>query len=604
MARVQDRSAEIEHKLEFDRPLDEVWTLLCDTGRMHVISSAGFSPYEAEDVVTADGTVERHARKKIGPFTLRWREKMGEWKVRNYLNQIRLFDTGPIRELTVKVVFSEEDGKTVVRGRFLARWSGLTGSALYRLGVLHWMTRQPVKAMKTTMAVYENLDLPVSRVQLQSTSARAESRLAAALERIEAGPYGHGLAHQLGDFLLRADPQSLRRIRPLVLARAWGVPQDQMIETCIAAHKAGVLSLRWVILCPRCRGGKSDRSNLGELPEGAHCSSCNIDFERDFLNNVELVFSPSEWLRSLPAGSYCMMSPAEVPHIKLQETVAPEATLETDLPLPPAQYRIRTVEAGGEILIDHDGRHWTGIVIDGDRISTDPAVSGTRLVVRNTGTAERSVVVENARFSRNRLTLGRLAAIPAFRDLCPEQLLRAGDTAGIGQVAILFSDLQGSTALYEEIGDATAYALVTRHFEFIEAIVRAEGGIIVKTVGDAVMAAFSEAAAALSAALEIQAQIRTFNTGHDQTAISLKLGLHEGPCVAMRAGQTLDFFGTTVNLAARLQSEARGGDIVVSPEIARQAVAAGQLRPGQIAWDRAALSGFSDTVAFARVRPH
>lgn len=57
---------------------------------------------------------------------------------------------------------------------------------------------------------------------------------------------------------------------------------EAAVELCVAAQGAGLLAMRWAILCPRCRGAKSQVTSLHELPRGVHCQSCNIDYERDF----------------------------------------------------------------------------------------------------------------------------------------------------------------------------------------------------------------------------------------------------------------------------------------------------------------------------------
>ena len=187
-----DKSAEIVHELSFDRPVEEVWTLLSDSQRMHAISTAGFSPYEVEDVLTPDGSVERAAVKALGPVKLRWRERMGEWTVHEYFSQVRLFERGPLKELTVHLYFREERGKTTVKGVFFAWWSGLIGTFLYRVGVLRFMTLQPVKAIRKTMAEYENLQLPIPRGELHTVSAKDKQRLSSAMADIDTGPYGNG----------------------------------------------------------------------------------------------------------------------------------------------------------------------------------------------------------------------------------------------------------------------------------------------------------------------------------------------------------------------------------------------------------------------------
>src|SRR5260370_37123652 len=102
--------------------------------------------------------------------------------------------------------------------------------------------------------------------------------------------------------------------------------------------------------------------------------------------------------------------------------------------------------------------------------------------------------------------------MPEFRRLCPEQLLRPGDNADIGWIAIMFTDLKGSTELYDALGDVTAYNLVLDHFAFLLERVERNHGFVVKTVGDAVMAAFSRLDDAVRAALAIQNETTRFNS--------------------------------------------------------------------------------------------
>ncbi len=154
--------------------------------------------------------------------------------------------------------------------------------------------------------------------------------------------------------------------------------------------------------------------------------------------------------------------------------------------------------------------------------------------------------------------------MPAFRRLCPEQLLRPGDDVEIGQVAIVFTDLQGSTKLYDSLGDASAYRLVRDHFAFLSELVTRHHGSIVKTVGDAVMAAFHDPADAVRAVLSIQDEVANFNRGRSDSGIVLKLGLHLGSCIAVTAGGVLDYFGSAVNTAARLEHQCRGGEVIIS----------------------------------------
>src|SRR5690606_37211079 len=127
------------------------------------------------------------------------------------------------------------------------------------------------------------------------------------------------------------------------------------------------------------------------------------------------------------------------------------------------------------------------------------------------------------------LTADRVTALQAFRDLFSDQVLRPGDEVAVRRVTLLFTDLAASTALYGRIGDARAYHLVREHFAFLGRVVREQEGAVVKTIGDAIMAAFAEPGRALAAARAAQASIAGFNAGNPDGPILLKIGLHEGP---------------------------------------------------------------------------
>lgn len=138
----------------------------------------------------------------------------------------------------------------------------------------------------------------------------------------------------------------------------------------------------------------------------------------------------------------------------------------------------------------------------------------------------------------------------------------------MGSLAVLFSDLTGTTALYERLGDARAFALVEAHFRDLAQVAAAHGGAVVKTMGDAVMATFARPSAALAAGLEMIARVEALAAEHGLDGLELKVGLHEGPCLAVRANDRLDFFGSTVNVAARLQGQARPGQVVIAAGLA------------------------------------
>ena len=166
----------------------------------------------------------------------------------------------------------------------------------------------------------------------------------------------------------------------------------------------------------------------------------------------------------------------------------------------------------------------------------------------------------------------------------------------------MFTDLKGSTALYERIGDAAAYHLVRDHFAFLAEQVRQHNGAIVKTIGDAVMAAFADPIDAVKAALAIQGRVASFNAEHaGQRDIAIKLGLHKGPCIAVTLNERLDYFGGTVNMAARLQGRSEGGDIIISSALMVEPEVKALLAGKRFVEERAAIKGFEEPVPYYRL---
>ena len=129
-----------------------------------------------------------------------------------------------------------------------------------------------------------------------------------------------------------------------------------------------------------------------------------------------------------------------------------------------------------------------------------------------------------------------------------------------GTVTILFSDVEGFTSLTERIGDYRANELLREHYVIVRAELEQHGGFEVKVHGDGFMVAFSSASRALRCARAIQRAQRDWNDAHPDTAMRLRMGLHTGEAIR----DADDFIGTTVNLASRIASSARGDEILVS----------------------------------------
>ena len=213
----------------------------------------------------------------------------------------------------------------------------------------------------------------------------------------------------------------------------------------------------------------------------------------------------------------------------------------------------------------------------------------------------RTFIVESREWVKDALTAHRATTVQAFRDLFANETLRPGDEVGIAQVTLMFTDLKGSTALYERVGDAPAYGIVREHFAYLGQTVRRNDGAVVKTIGDAIMAAFPVPADGVRAALAIKAGIAEFNGRVGEVDLVIRIGLHAGPSIAVTLNDRLDYFGTTVNLAARLGGESSGGDIVLSDAMLSDPGVALTLQGSAVSREVRRIRGFDRAIAYHRV---
>jgi class 3 adenylate cyclase len=185
-------------------------------------------------------------------------------------------------------------------------------------------------------------------------------------------------------------------------------------------------------------------------------------------------------------------------------------------------------------------------------------------LINNTD-AEQVFVLERTAWTDQAATAAEVTALQIFRDLFSTEALRPGEQISVGTLTVLFTDLRNSTQLYREIGDATAFGCVLNHFEVLKKAISDEDGAVVKTIGDAVMAVFRRPAGALRAMLAAQEELAI--PGKGRQPLTLKAGMHQGPCIAVTLNDRLDYFGSTVNMAARLECLSTGHDVIISHSV-------------------------------------
>jgi class 3 adenylate cyclase len=610
---------EFETSVRVEAPREAVWPLLADTERLN--REVGLPAIRFEFRPRPAGGTETWATLRLGGMTLRYREHPFEWAQPEFYRIRRSFKNGPLREFVGEVRLAPDGTGTRVTSRVTLLPSGPAGYLVAPL-----LARRAMADFTTvcrSFAAFLDRRLPTPYPRHAGRPPAVRERLERVRDALRPFDLDPGVVNRLVAHVTDAPPEDVVEIRPFSLADAWGMDRMAVLRACLVGARVGLLDLRWRLLCPSCRGGQANLSHLKEVSGTAHCETCNIRYDAEFDRSVEICFAVPPALRPVEVATYCVGGPGRTPHALAQWPLGPGETREVELLLPPGRYDLRSLQApppyplrvddtagpGVEVAIVQ-AEHSSGLrlQVNGEeaRFAEDagappraiPARGAWR--VRNATDTPVILRLERADWTAGAATAALVTSLQAFRDLFSSEVLAPGMELAVRQICILFSDLKGSTAMYRRVGDAPSYRAVRDHFDLMRRVIGAQGGGVVKTIGDAVMAAFVDPADGLAAALAIQRQFLASPEG-----LTVKLGLHWGPAIAVNANDLLDYFGQTVNLAARLQEESEGGDIVLAAALAEDPQIARLLSDETLRIERfeAAVRGLEGPVAMIRVIP-
>jgi class 3 adenylate cyclase len=443
-----------------------------------------------------------------------------------------------------------------------------------------------------------------------------------------------------------ADDEAVFRVNPIKFAAERGMAETETIDLFLHATAVGLLTMDWLLLCPMCSCVVASFGSLRAVDNHYHCSMCQTDYEAQLDDYIAVTFTVAPTIRGIafhdPAGlsarDYVVKYRVTGPHLAGR---TPDGLVWGDLVdqltravnyLPPGAPVRLDVTAGSGFLLGYDTDSDAGFVlaIGGDPTAEPQTVRLQYLDGRcepNSGKVRPGPVaieISNAAgrrgligvaelpadFARCQLTYepfltaARLLTTQTFRDLFRAEVIRATEGIGVKNITLLFTDLKGSTAFYERVGDLNALNLVQRHFERLRDATVRRGGTIIKTIGDAVMAAFQHPADAVGAALDMLAGVEALNRDLGAGNLILKIGVHHGAAIAVTLNDRLDYFGQTVNVAARVQGLADAGEVYLTREVRDAPGVAALLAPCAVEATTARLRGLDQEMAVFRVTPH
>jgi class 3 adenylate cyclase len=431
--------------------------------------------------------------------------------------------------------------------------------------------------------------------------------------------------------------RALCRVNVLDFAARAGLDEERAIAAFLHAARLGIFELSWNVLCPGCGGVLDTSTTLKSVNRDEYdCALCASGYRPTLDEMVEVTFTVSRRVRRVAAHDPHELPLAEYlrqifwgsginPPDDLEQLIE-EITLDA-VELPPGEKALLSLQLPAEFVIVMDPvTHGTQFIdVKGEPTRERQSLSLVfDRIVAPTGTVELRpgplrLSLENRTdtrvlpglwiagdklhelLGRRRpfLTAKRLLTNQVFRDIYGTDTIDVEQRLKITSLTFLFTDLKGSTELYERVGDLVAFDLVRAHFQVLNEIVAAEAGAVVKTIGDAVMATFPTPDRALAAALRMREAMSGLNHARDGEDLLLKIGIHEGPCLAVVLNDRQDYFGTTVNIAARVQALADSRSILATGPVVTHERASYLLESSGVTPvpQRRALRGITDELA-------
>ncbi|MCS6984739.1 MAG: adenylate/guanylate cyclase domain-containing protein [Leptospiraceae bacterium] len=555
------REPKVEWLWDFFLPIspETLWPHIIDTSSFNRLLGLNEMHYREE-------AGKLWGKSKTALFLLSWQEVSWEWEYLKGLNNARIYDRGFASYVRARYILEKEkDGtKLIVYFGWIPRH--FLGKILLVLAQRIMRQKYAITLHKLVEVIRQGYDFTdkqrlLYRASLPEIKVNL-SLLQNLLQQTEKLGAKRDILQFFESYIQEASEDELYRIRLRPLAQKLGRDLYELLHAALLATKSGLFTLSYDVTCPHCKGVRQEIASLGDIPENARCDVCGIDFESTKPDTLEVVFHLNPAVRAVAKRFYCAAEPAQKRHIVIQRHLKGYETLKIKSLLPRGEYLLyfRGTKNRKRFFISDEGS--ADLFFDGEISHSQVRAKDLEITVVNPWQQETTFIVERIPDTEDALHVGDLLSYQLFRDIFPSAAIASGLKLEVGQQAILFSDIVGSTKFYDKRGDAEAFLRVRQHFIKIYEVVRSFHGAIVKTIGDAVMATFCLPEYAYDAAVHIQ-EIFSQNIVPD---IRLRVGIHYGDCLAVNLNTGLDYFGKTVNTAAKLQSLAAANEIVFSHE--------------------------------------
>lgn len=541
--------------------VDQAWAILSNTSSLNQLM--GLPPMD----FTVDVKGKKIGRGKIAGVFHEWYEKPWDWVYGSFIRNERIFSKGFLKNIRGHFIFENDGGNLTVFCYF-----GYHTDSLYRRVVLsvyrHFFIRNFTMACRAiikqtpTVSTYA----PVKKIfSIQKTENKITNEfLKKAKDRISA----KGLADQstldtIFNLLENKDARLVSRIRPKLLARETGIETKNVIEALLLLTVEGILTLSWEVICPNCHGTRARLAHLWEQPEREPCDKCSIDFSALGFDHLEIIFYPSKQISEPEERLFCSAEPGKKLETVVQCLVRKGENIDVRLPFQKGSFRLVRMDKLGysSLVIDPDSHTDKLVWIAGNKETNYSVKPDALITIFNDCDDDLYFSIIRSDYDETAMKPGEIFGYQKFRDLFPDERLADGISIDIGLQTIVFTDIVGSSGLFVRVGATEAFARLRRFYTLTHDAVAKYNGTIVKTMGDAVLSAYASPVNALKGTVALHRSISKMNADN---LLRVRSAIDSGYCLAVNLNTSIDYFGTAVNTAAKLQSFVQPDEIALS----------------------------------------
>ncbi len=554
---------QIEYFYNFNLELtpDQLWPFISDASEQNRLMGLKQMTFEEKDG-------KLYGKGKLAFFHHEWEEKPWEWETLKETKLQRIYSKGIISYMRGHYFFSETDNSSTKLTIYIG-WIPRNFTGFLILKFAENIFRKKFSKMLSDLNAKQS---GIISFNILEGSEKYSALKSSVPDKIHEEKFSqirdylidHGvessIIERLFNFITQSTDDKLYRIRPKVLAAFLGIELETLITLLLHSCTCGLLNLSWDIVCPHCRGVREKHPHLWTIESKATCEVCDIDFSTGGMNIIEVTFSVNPSIRKVENVLYCSAEPAKKPHILLQKTLLRGGTYTFEVTENDKRLRFRTKgkKSYGILDVDNNASSKSLYWEDLNSNSVIKCSSGSTVFIKNSEKDEEQYIIEISEDDQSALRPSDLFNFTEFREIFSDETLAYGISIDIGIQNILFIDIVGSTEYYKNSGDTVAFKTIRKYFVKVNDIAKSYRGVIVKTIGDAVMLSFNNPLDALRCAIKL---ISVFDGNDSDVPLMTRISINRGSCLAVNLDTLIDYFGQTVNITSKLQGFTDAGEI-------------------------------------------